>query len=645
MDALAKGGIQVGELAKLYYPGGTDIKILDKEKALKQTNDALQSEEAIIYEAALQSGNKFIRVDVLVKTKHHIKLIEVKSKSCDGNDPGQLFNTKGIVSSEWLPYVEDIAFQYCVAQQALKDQDRIILPYLMCADKTKKCDKEGLYERFLLKKNDRGRTECVVKPGTDKSVLGNQILTEIRVTEAVNYIINGSIYQKKEGWAANNFLGIIEWFEALLASYDKGAKGFLGPVGRHCKECQFITPGQKDLDGKKSGFKNCFQKKLKWSEHDFEKELAWKVWRANTKKILEQGKWFMEQLDVEDILKKDEVYQEPIRGCELTTSQRKWVQVKHLKSSKPKPYLDVEGLSNNMSDFRPPFHFIDFETIAPAIPFYKGYAPYEGLCFQFSHHKMNADGSYMHHSEYLGMGQGTDPCFDFIANLYESLHCDDGTIFMYATHENTYLNYMIRLLMHDSPFDEAQSGKYINFLQSISKPTKSNAVKWQEGPRVMVDMAKIVRSYYWHPLMGGSNSIKQVLPAVLNHSQTLQEKYAHPIYGATGGIPSLNFKNKVWVEWDENGLVKDPYHLLHSLDMLFPDGVEKTERLYLDEEVGNGGAAMMAWAYMQFAEMSCHERESIAKALKQYCELDTLAMVMIYEFWKHEVEKHQKHLK
>ena len=35
-------------------------------------------------------------------------------------------------------------------------------------------------------------------------------------------------------------------------------------------------------------------------------------------------------------------------------------------------------------------------------------------------------------------------------------------------------------------------------------------------------MAKLVRAHFWHPDMAGSNSIKQVLPAVLNASAELQ---------------------------------------------------------------------------------------------------------------------------
>ena len=37
---------------------------------------------------------------------------------------------------------------------------------------------------------------------------------------------------------------------------------------------------------------------------------------------------------------------------------------------------------------------------------------------------------------------------------------------------------------------------------------------------------------------------------------------------------------------------------------------------------------------IQFEEMSDYERDEIEQALLKYCELDTMAMVMIYEGWK-----------
>ena len=48
----------------------------------------------------------------------------------------------------------------------------------------------------------------------------------------------------------------------------------------------------------------------------------------------------------------------------------------------------------------------------------------------------------------------------------------------------------------------------------------------------------------------------------------------------------------------------------------------------------DGGAAMTAYAKLQYEEMSDYEREEIRSALLRYCELDTLAMVMIYEGWR-----------
>lgn len=39
--ALADGGFQVGELAKCYFPGGHDIKTLDYDEALADTNAAI----------------------------------------------------------------------------------------------------------------------------------------------------------------------------------------------------------------------------------------------------------------------------------------------------------------------------------------------------------------------------------------------------------------------------------------------------------------------------------------------------------------------------------------------------------------------------------------------------------------------------
>ena len=44
----------------------------------------------------------------------------------------------------------------------------------------------------------------------------------------------------------------------------------------------------------------------------------------------------------------------------------------------------------------------------------------------------------------------------------------------------------------------------------------------------MVDMWELVKRYYYDPAMGGSNSIKRVLPAILNSSKYLRISIPSP---------------------------------------------------------------------------------------------------------------------
>lgn len=87
----------------------------------------------------------------------------------------------------------------------------------------------------------------------------------------------------------------------------------------------------------------------------------------------------------------------------------------------------------------------------------------------------------------------------------------------------------------------------------------------------------------------------------------------------------------MWIERDADGSVKDPYR---RLPPIFRDYSRHDLDLILGEdELADGGAAMTAYAMMQFTEMSEIELSALSVALLRYCELDTLAMVMLYEYW------------
>ena len=319
----------------------------------------------------------------------------------------------------------------------------------------------------------------------------------------------------------------------------------------------------------------------------------------------------------------------------LSQSQRQWLQVEKCKSGDCSPWLDREGLSREMRSWTYPLHFIDFETSTVAIPFNKGMHPYDEIAFQFSHHIVRQDGSVEHKGQYLNAQPGVFPNYEFIRALKRELELDEGTIFRYAPHENTILN-RIRSQLLEDPEDIPDRQALCTFIQSITTSVRSSPVVW-EGPRNMVDLCELVKRYYYDPATVGSNSIKYVLPAIMNVSVWLQEKYAKPMYGSQNGIPSLNYRNWKWIEYDAAGKVIDPYKLLPAM---FQDlSAREIELLSEDDKIKNGGAALTAYARMQFEDMSDYERREIEAALLKYCELDTLAMVMIYEGWRELIKK------
>ena len=155
----------------------------------------------------------------------------------------------------------------------------------------------------------------------------------------------------------------------------------------------------------------------------------------------------------------------------------------------------------------------------------------------------------------------------------------------------------------------------------------------------MIDLADAVLKYYYHPLMKGSYSIKVVLPSVLNSSDFIKGKYSQPIYG-TPLMPSLNLNEKTWIEMDSDGVtVKNPYKLLPPIASYIDVSEETVERMELDEteSIANGGAALAAYSKLQFSDTVM--TDALRQALLCYCELDTLAMVFIWEYFWHSVHQ------
>jgi hypothetical protein len=613
LEALAEGGYQVGELAKCYFPDGHDIKEKGYELPLSKTNELLLQENVIIYEAAIKWENCFVRVDILKKTGNHIELIEVKAKSFSGSVSEFLTKDKNSISSGWREYLEDVAFQKYVVQNAFPECK--VTAFLMLADKTKRTTIGGLNQKFFLKKD--GKELHVIKNGdVSLSALGEPILTLVNVDEIATGIIN-DIYSTDE---TDNILyreKVNTWASSVV-----GKTKIHSPIGVNCFGCQF----QRDKSDKKSGFNECWSRHFGFSEQQLAQPLIKEIWNfKGKKKLLEEQIVFVKDVQKEhfgDIV--------PAKNGTLSLKERQWMQVQKIQDNDDTFYLDVDGMRNLINTFTFPLHFIDFETSMSAIPFYANQKPYETIAFQFSHHLMYEDGKIEHKSEYIKLERGEFPNFEFIRELKKVLNQDNGTIFRFATHENTVLNHIAKQLM-DSPVGEiSDKDDLLQFIYSITYDKNEK----REGERNMVDMCQMVKDYYYDPRTKGSNSIKAVLPSVLSRSEFLQTKYSQPIYGKNSLIKSINFEDGwSWIQKDEKDNVVDPYKLLPKL---FNDvETDIAEGFITEDSINSGGAALTAFAKIQFMEMSDQERQLVINGLLKYCELDTLAMVMIFEHWKH----------
>lgn len=611
LAALAEGGFQVGELARQYYKGGINIDTLDYNEAEDRTRDLMKQDQVIMYEPAFRYKNLFIRIDILVKDGNNLNLIEVKSKSYDNQQDDPFLTKNGKISSGWEPYLQDVAFQKYVLENACPDFK--VNSYLMMADKNATCPTDGLNQKFRIMKDSSNRNGIKVSASLTDQDLSKRILIEVPVDEYVHLIHDGTY--NVPGMDVS-FAGLIYF---LSRQYEQDKK--ISPdISSTCKSCEFRCTTEEESAGYKSGFKECWKEVLNWKESDFNEPSILELWSSQRKNsYISAGKVKLKDLTIHDF----NIRSSTVPG--LSASERQWLQVERVKKRDTSAFFDSIGMKAEMEKWTFPLHHIDFETSRVAIPFNKRRKPYEGIIFQFSHHIVNEDGTIEHAGQYLNAEPGVFPNYESVRELKRQLEKDSGTIFRYATHENSYLVEVYRQLL-DDPEPPSDREELCAFIMSITRSDD-----WT-GKRCMVDMWDLVKKYYYDPSTHGSNSIKAVLPAIMNSSSYLQNKYSKPVYGAVEGIKSLNYKNWAWVKYDINGKVIDPYNLLPPVFDKETDA--SIELISGDEELKEGGAAMTAYCRMQFSEMSDYERDKLQSALLKYCELDTFAMVMIYEAWR-----------
>jgi hypothetical protein len=591
LEALAQGGFQVGALAKIQYADGIDLEDLESTIAIQRTNELLKQENVTLFEAAISIDHYLVRVDILVKTGNTIRIIEAKAKGFSENKDEMMRKDGKGVQSIWEPYLIDITFQTWVAHKLLPQFK--IESSLLLVNKEAIATVDQLHQNFKII-NLQGRSRVEIRKGTNKNTIGQPLLMEIDVADEIDFLMNKKTFPGS--------LGFSEFAESLATHLTNES---IPPknIGNACKNCEFRISKELKMSGKKSGFEQCWIEDGKLTPAQLDEKLIFDIWNfKNTEKMISEGKYFIHDLEEEDLASK---------GKLSKTAERQWLQIQKVKTHDSTPFLDLNGIKTAFSKFKYPLHFIDFETSMVAIPFHQGRRPYEQIAFQFSHHTLDRDGQVRHADEFIHFTPGEFPNFDFVRKLKKSLSNDDGTIFRYADHENTVLRQIMSQIESLPPgLALPDTDELVEFIQSITRP--KDGEPGSPGLRCMIDLKKIITDYYYHPLMGGSNSIKKVIPAMMGTSSFLQKKYP---------------------KWATN----DPYQLLKPVFQDIPqDTFDVDSPLFTDESIDDGGAAMTAWARMQFTEMKPIERNAIVESLLRYCELDTLSMVWIIEYLGHE---------
>lgn len=662
LQALADGGKQAGELARLYYGinAKTYVNTLDKESALAWTDRLMKNNTVNIAEAAFKWDKCFVRADIIEKKGKKINLIEVKAKSWEEDKP---FQKKGVTDSNMREYLYDLAFQKYVIQNAL---DKMypkthykVCAYLMLANKSAVAD-GPVNQYFRVVKVGKNSSTVVRQPGAAVLLKQNKVLKDFFADDVCDDIIAGFAVEQVK----NSYLGgqVFKDFVEEKSEWYCNEELHFSPLGEKCFKCPyFANPGEVKKDGKKKCFLTQAGFDKDKTKHLLEELNGTGLSHNERGKLMADGKYLLTDID-------ELSFNIPNNSKEraLTPYHRRLVQValagkKRLRTFKDDLidfngkfisddiYLDIEGLREEMSGWTGPLYMIDFETTSVALPMYMDMSPYEQVAFQYSLHIIDIDprtGDYTvrHAGQYINDNKNFNPNIEFLQHLCKDLGGSKGRgqIFRYSNHENSILRDLRRQLL-ESGYRGPDKNELISFIDSITHPTgdelKADS-SLTAGYRDMIDLWAVVKKYFMHKDMKGSNSIKQVLPAVLKSSPFLQKKYGSgKVYGSVA-MPSLNIKPedaKDWIVRNADGEIENPYKHLDEISKFL--GVTSEELADFDGgdedsgdyKIANGGAALAAYTKLQFTKGKM--TSALRTALLRYCELDTLSMVFIWEYF------------
>ncbi|MFH1347778.1 MAG: DUF2779 domain-containing protein [Candidatus Margulisiibacteriota bacterium] len=176
---------------------------------------------------------------------------------------------------------------------------------------------------------------------------------------------------------------------------------------------------------------------------------------------------------------------------DFNLNYRQVIQVQAHRSGKP--YVDKEAIREFLGRLEYPIYYLDFETVAPAIPLFDQARPYQSIPFQYSLFVITKEGSQPIHHTFLAP-DAADPRPSVLAQLKELLG-DQGSIVSYS------------------------AGFEKSCLKSCANAYPDHLDWVKEVNKRFVDLLEPFQKFnVYHPAQAGRASLKNVLPAMTKSS-------------------------------------------------------------------------------------------------------------------------------
>jgi hypothetical protein len=559
----------IERIAKLLYPEGRELAApVDRARAVAETDAAMTADQVTLFEATFVADHCLARVDILRKCQKHLDVIEVKAKSFDSDENAaaiaagrrNLFWTKWkTLRAEWREYLEDVTFQVLVLLRLFPVA--VINPYLLMPDRAKSTRIDHLHASFSIEKvsGEGGFARYVVKFHGDADELrGDNFLTLVPVKFEVEHLL--PVVREKA--------------ETFVRSIHPNLRILDAPISVGCKHCEFRLP--EGEAGDRNAFRECWGNLAEIPDHLLDLFHVAEVGGrggVTANALLAKGKASIFDFSAEDLVKGD--------GTVGENNKRQIIQIEYTRRNEE--WVSDE-LGPLLRRFKFPLHFIDFETATLAVPVHAGMRPYEEVAFQWSCHRLAAHNAEPTHSEWINVTDSF-PNFAFAESLMNCIG-DEGTVFMWATHENTILSRIAEQLERRGYACRALK----HWLKSIVRSDTNQNTR-------LTDLNAITLRHYFHPVMKGRTSVKKVCDAVWKTNPRIREKYPQFL--------------KLY---DDE--VASPYDTLPPLEINGRPVV-----------VAEGTGAIRAYEAMLYGceRDSTETKDRWRKLLLQYCSLDTLA--------------------